>query len=183
MMSHPTIASAIDDFFRRPTLDRFLIAQLQVTESATYEPAANSLTNLELQLSRGSDISRSLPNLPISFQICPRFHYINARIREQEGDEVEMRRAISRLQSCLKMLASSGEGTADAPFKVTFLTDPDDVIRAFGETTRHQQLLATKNGYCDVITTHAGHDFWFDIEPLLERSSVSALSDQLVIGC
>ena len=79
------------------------------------------------------------------------------------------------MQLCLRAISETGEGTKDAPYQITYLTDTDDILRAFGESVRCQQLVGSPDGYRDVVTAHSGDEFWFDIESMLERSSQEAV--------
>ena len=45
-MSHATIDHAIQDFFRSPSVDRYLAAQFAIIESDEYEPAARQVLSL-----------------------------------------------------------------------------------------------------------------------------------------
>jgi len=177
-MSHATIDQSIQEFFRSPRVDRYRIAQLAIQNSSDYDPAARQVSGLESRLSVSrSDLSQDIQQIAPSYQLCPRFHYVQARISEQHGDASQMRTAIQRMQLCLRCIAETGDGTKASPFQITFLTDADDLVRAFGESVRCQQLVASPSGYRDVMTAHSGVEFWFDVESLLEHTSSEASAD------
>ncbi len=178
-MSHATIDHSIQEFFRSPRVDRYRIAQLAIQNSSDYDPSAREVLSLESRLSRvgGEDLFPEIQQISAAFQLCPRFHYLQARLSEIHGRMSEMRSAIQRMQLCLRSIAETGDGTKTSPFQITFLSDADDIVRAFGESVRCQQLVASPKGYRDVMTAHSGVEFWFDVESLLEHSSSEASAD------
>ena len=179
-MSHATIDQAIQDFFRSPSADRYLFGQSAIFESGNYDPAARQVVSLESRISAGHHpVFAELKQFSEAFQLCPRFHYVHARIYERMDDADSLRTAVQRMQLCLRAISETGDGTKNSPYQITYLTDADDVVRAFGETVRSQQLVASPDGYRDVLTAHSGEEFWFDVEMLLERTSQEAVLARL----
>jgi hypothetical protein len=104
--------------------------------------------------------------------MCPRFHYVEARIRENLGELASMNESIRRLRACLTAIIETGEGSKDSPFRITFMSDEDDVVRSFGEKVRCQQFVSRgPRQHFDVLTAHSGVEFWFDVSKLLLRHS------------
>lgn len=175
-MSHATIEHTILDFFRSPSVDRYIAARFAIFESDDYDPPARQVLSLESRISAGHyAVSAEISQFSPVFQLCPRFHYVHARISERNGDSGLVRTAVQKMQLCLRAIAETAEGTKDAPYQIIFLTDADDMVRAFGESVRYQQLVSSPNGYRDVLTAHSGEEFWFDVEMLLERTSEEAI--------
>lgn len=196
-MSNAFVEQTIHDFFRSPTVDCYLAAKRAACDSREYEPSARDLVALETSVARvkesqsltsrhGSSarfsnvaaaqqmIEADLHDLPSTYRLCPRWHYLAGRVAEWHGDQASVRSSVQKMQLCLRAIAESGDGTKESPYQITFLTDADDLIRAFGESVRHQQLVSSPDGYRDVVTAHSGIEFWFDVEVLLERTSQKA---------
>lgn len=173
-MNHALNIKASNAFFQRPSVAKFNAIQQIVFTSTDYDPAAESVIEIEQQLrnTNPGQLLRKLQQLPCEFDICPRMHYVEARLRESLGEVDVMQQAIKRLQICLEMIAESGEGTRDCPFVVTFVTDMDDIVRSFGEKVRYQQPVLSRIGQCDVLTSHSGIEFWFDVSKLARVRSM-----------
>jgi len=167
-MSHALNTKASNAFFQRPSVAKFNAIQQLVFASSDYDPAAESVTEIEQQLRHANPgrLLRRLEQLSCEFDICPRMHYVEARLRESLGEVDLMQQSIKRLQICLEMIAETGEGSRDSPFVVTFVTDMDDTVRSFGEKVRYQQPVLSKLGQFDVLTSHSGIEFWFDVSEL-----------------
>lgn len=174
-MSHATIDQTIRDFFRSPSVDRYVAAHFSIVESDDYEPAARQVLSLESRVSAGHHaVIAEIAQFSPAFQLCPRFHYVHARICERNKQAGSVRTAVQRMQLCLRAISETADGTKEDPYQITYLTDADDMVRALGESVRFQQLVASPDGYRDVLTAHSGEEFWFDVELLLERSSLEA---------
>ena len=179
-MSNASVDQAIHDFFRSPSVDYYLTAQLAILESDSYDPAARRVISLESRISSGYHaVAAELEHYGAEYQICPRWHYLGARIHERNRNRPGVRTSVQRMQLCLRAISETGDGTKDAPYRITFLTDTDDIVRAFGESVRYQQLVGGPDGYRDVVTAHSGDEFWFDVEMLLEHSSQEATTASL----
>ena len=167
-MSHALTNKATVDFLQEPTVARFKSLQQQVFASARHDPTASTLRAIESGLANDSPsrLLKSLDKLSSDYAICPRFHYVEARIRESLGELELMQTSIGRLKACLSMIAETGEGTPNSPFAVTFLTDMDDLVRSFGEQVRCQQPETKNAKQFDVLTAHSGEEFWFDVSPM-----------------
>ena len=70
------------------------------------------------------------------------------------------------------MISQTGSGTRQSPFSITFFTDQDDVMRSFGEAKRYQQAVTSQDRQLDVITSHEGIEFWFDVTNLAKFATL-----------
>ena len=172
-MSHALTEKTSREFLAAPTVSRFKAVQTLVFTSNDYDPSATALRAIEARLPMDSPVEliQELNQLPCSYQICPRFHYVKARTRESLGEVHEMQEAISHLRSCLAAIVATGDGSKQSPFEATFITDEDDVVRSFGERVRYQQVLSIEDRSLDVVTAHSGVEFWFDVTRLMERNA------------
>lgn len=174
-MSHALTAQRTREFFDAPDVHRFKAIRELVLSSTNYDPSVSPLLAIEARLATDSPVQllEECNQLARIYQICPRFHYVEARIRESLGEIQAMESAVHRLRACLRVIVGTGDGRKESPFLVTFITDEDDVVRSFGESVRYQQVLSVNGRKLDVVTAHSGIEFWFDATALIERSVVS----------
>ena len=170
-MSH-AIEQSIRCFLKQPAAQRLVELQAEAFDCASYDPSARQLLDLEsrLQCDDAAELLSELCQLDSIWELCPRYHFVKARIMETLRRPVEMRVAVKSMQSCLRGLMGTGEGTSHSPYCVTFLPDERDVMRVIGEEIRYRQVVFRSGRYCDVATSHTGHDVWFDVTPLVENS-------------
>ena len=170
-MSRVLSNPATQDFLKAPGIAGFRALQVLAFQADDFEPSARSLIQIELGL-RTNTPTKSLDELhalSAHYAICPRYHYVEARIRESLGELDTMQQSISLLKDCLRVLCETGDGSQESPFEVTFLTDMDDVVRSFGERVRYQQPVVAGEMQYDVLTAHSGIEFWFDVMNLVAR--------------
>jgi hypothetical protein len=170
-MSHALADS--QNFFETPTLVAYQNLQRLAFESPGYDPRVRQLLEIESQVAEASPAHslNALSRLPAYLQICPRFHYVTARVREILGETDEMRASIQKLRTCLQSIMESGEGTRRSPFCIAFLTDQDDVLMSVGEQKRYQQSATGAKCQFDVVTAHSGVEFWFDVTEISRKQS------------
>lgn len=176
-MGHALTKKFSQEFFEAPTAERFLELQQYAIEAADgYDFAASKLLALEAQLNTTSPstLLEELKSLPEIFQICPRYHYVEARIRESLGEVKQMQDSIGKLRACLRAIVETGEGSQESPFVITFVSDQDDVVRSLGEQVRCTTFLQAKDHSCDVVTAHSGVEFWFDVTPIVARRTLKS---------
>lgn len=158
-------------FFVDPNVDQFKDIQKRARLSPNYDPFCVELASIERNIADANPVEtlQRLDDLEEVHQACPRFHYVEARVYELLGEEEAMQAAIDRLQTCLKMIAETGDGTRESPYSIAFITDQDDLLRAFGEQKRCQQSVNSTNRQYDVLVAHSGEEFWFDVTDIAKR--------------
>jgi hypothetical protein len=139
-----------------------------------FDASAKPIGQLEARLRLGHphDVLDEVKRLDGFWRLCPRLHFVEARAWELLGDADRIARSVANMQNCLRGPLSTGEGAQDRPFLITFLTDERDVLRVIGEDFRCQRLLQRDRRVCDVVTSHAGQDIWFDVTDLVPRHAV-----------
>lgn len=178
-MSYAKIDERAEAFFQDPTADKLLALQPAAFVSAAYDPSANSVLRLEgtLPTHSPSDLLQQLYEHAWIWQLCPRFHYVQARIHELLGEVQLMDDAVLRMQDCLAALLETGEGTSHSPLRITFQTDEADIFRVLGEQIRTRHIVDRRERIFEVVTSHSGQDVWFDVTPMFEcRSEINQQS-------
>ncbi len=173
-MSHALIDRRLHSFLTHPTETRFRSLQRMVMADRDYDPLAQTILQLESRLHamEAESLLAEIEDLSWIWQLCPRLHFVQARTYEDLGQQDRMATCVATMQNCLRGLLSTGDGSKNAPFAVTFLTDQRDVLRVIGEEFRVQQLVRVNDRCCDVITSHDGCEVWFDVTEIVARLSV-----------
>ena len=169
-MSRALTEHGLQSFFVSPTGDEFAQLRNDALQTAGYDFLAASLVALERRLNheKPSILLKELGDISPSFHICPRYHYVDARIREALGEVTEMELSIDRLRACITAIVETGEGSRVDPFLGLFLTDQDDVLRAIGERSRSSAFVQEKAHAYDVVTAHSGSEYWFDVTDVVD---------------
>ncbi len=173
-MSHALIEQKLRSFHSHPTEKKFRWLQRFVMAEGDYDPRATAIMGLDSRVGATDPVKllKEIERLPWFWQLCPRLHFVQARAYEALGRKRRMSDCVAMMQNCLQGLLATGDGSEDAPYAVTFLTDQRDLLQVIGEDIRYQQLVRLDDRCCDVITSHAGNDVWFDVTELLERLNV-----------
>ena len=173
-MSHALIEQKLRSLHSHPTEKKFRWLRRFVMAEGDYDPGATAIVRLDSRVGATDPVKllQEMERLPWFWQLCPRLHFVQARAYEALDRKRRMSDCVARMQSCLQGLLATGDGSGDAPFAVTFLTDQRDILQVIGEDLRYQQLVQLDDRCCDVITSHAGNDVWFDVTELLERLTV-----------
>lgn len=108
-------------------------------------------------------VSQMLPEWSLS----PRVHFYAANAADHLGETetAEIERFV--FQACLEGLLATGNGTMQAPYQITYLSDEYDVLTALGLEPRTQALVDRRGLLCDVVQCTDDEEVWFELAGLL----------------
>ena len=98
-----------------------------------------------------------------AWALSPRIHFLAAVAAEECGDAGVAELERFTFQSCLEGILATGDGTADAPYLITYLSDEYDVLAALGLEPRSQTLVEQRGMLCDVAKCLDGEEIWFEL--------------------
>lgn len=181
-MSRALTKKSHQEFFETRNSKQFAQLQQLAIESDEYDFNVLQLVKLESQLNtcNPSQLLDAFEQLPEHLQVCPRYHYVAARLRESLGETERMQASIENLRACLTAIVEMAEGTQESPFSIAFVTDADDVLRSLGESTRCSAFVQNQNRSFDVMTAHSGHDFWFDVTKIVAKQPSSFIARAVI---
>lgn len=181
-MSRALTKKSHQEFFETRNSKQFAQLQKLAIESNEYDFNVTQLVKLEWKLNTcsPSQLLDAFQELPEHLQVCPRYHYVAARIHESLCETDRMQDSVEKLRACLTAIVEPAEGTRESPFFVAFVTDTDDVVRSLGESVRCSALVQNHDRSFDVMTAHSGHDFWFDVTKIVTKQPNSFV-DRAVI--
>ena len=176
-MSHATV-ERVESFFRTPSIAEFdLLRQLALADDE-FDPTALPVLLIERGLLEGEqplELLEAADQLGWLWQLCPRLHFVRARIYEQMGSDAPLRASVAKLQTCLKMLLKTGDGSKNRPYHVTFISDERDLLRTMGAELGPQTLVQDDSRWIDVVSHEEG-EVHFDVTELMVRSGAHDVS-------
>jgi hypothetical protein len=99
--------------------------------------------------------------------LSPRVHYLAAIAAEETGEADVAQVERFTFQACLEGILATGDGTADAPYLVTYVSDEYDVLATLGIEPRSQRLTERRGLLCDVLKGVDGEEVWFELTGVL----------------
>ncbi len=153
----------------------YLKVHAALTSHPEYNPYSRDLGQVGELIGQGryrearAKLDAAMPNLILS----PRAHGYGRVVAEKLGDAEEARRRDAVAQKCVEGILSTGEGSPDAPFVVSRVSDEYDVLRQLNKRMSFQSLKHVddeergKRAY-DVIRCTDQSEVWFDVTTVLE---------------
>jgi hypothetical protein len=148
------------------------VREALLDEVANASPEALSLTSLiELaELAAAGEFAALLERteeLSITWALSPRVHYLAAVAAEELGETETAELERFTFQACLEGILATGDGTPDAPYLITYVSDEYDVAAALGLEPRSQSLVEQPGYLCDVVKCLDGEEVWFELTGLV----------------
>ena len=177
-MRSSTIDERFVAFVDEPSSERFLFVREQVIGDPLYDPYSDDLRRLELfhEVGEFDVVLEEAAALEPIWRLSPRLHYLVGTAAMELGDiaSAELRKHYSR--ACMNALIETGDGTPDAPFLVTYLSDEYDLLRYMNAHVQGQQVAELDGAHFDILTTD-DDIFWFDVTDLIAAASRSSLNE------
>lgn len=166
-----TMKLNLKSFIENPTEENFLKLQLEVTSSEEYNPYSFEIYELESLLD-DEKFEEVVQYENINTILSPSFHFLKNYALEQlnrfEEAEIEYEIATSLLLG----IESTGNGTKEAPFIITRISDENDILMSLAENKSSQNLIEIDNTYFDVIKCESGKEIYFDITKPYLRNEI-----------
>lgn len=163
----------LQTFLESPTARTYRrVREALLEEMAAGEVAATSGSALaELaDLAAAEDYAALLKltdDLQPAWALSPRVHFYAALAAEALGESEIAEIERFTCQSCLDGILATGDGTADAPYLITYLSDEYDVLMALGLEPRSQVVVDRQGMLCDVARCADGEQVWFELSGLV----------------
>ncbi len=145
------------------------VREALVEELATLGPSAplSPVCLIELaELAASNQFTTLLERvdeLQPAWALSPRIHFLAAIAAEECGDIDVAELERFTFQSCLEGILATGDGTAAAPYLITYISDEYDVLAALGLEPRSQALVEQRGMLCDVARCLDGEEVWFEL--------------------
>jgi len=150
-------------FLEAPSRERFLKLQDEVKTEADFCSAGSFVHQLANLCQRGcyEQMFEQTEMMPFAWVASPSAHLYASIAAQQMGceDDADLERFVT--ESMLEGLLQTGDGSADQPFRVTYLSDRHDLLAYFSVNVEKQRLVRSPSGLMDVVTTTTGDDLCF----------------------
>jgi hypothetical protein len=163
----------LQSFLESPTARHYrrlraaLLEERDEQPQSAFDDRLQTLTDLFLTGDHAAVLDLSQDMQP-AWSMSPRVHFLAAQAAERLDDQplAELERFC--FQACLEGILATGDGTAEAPYCVTYLSDQYDVLSALGLEKRSQSLVDRRGMLCDVVKCTDGAEIWFELTGLLD---------------
>jgi hypothetical protein len=114
-----------------------------------------------------SELLDRADDLQPAWSLSPRVHYLAAVAAEETGETDIAQLERFTFQACLEGILATGNGTAESPYLITYLSDEYDVLGVLGLEPRSQALVDRHGLLCDVVKCLDGEEVWFELTGVL----------------
>jgi hypothetical protein len=169
-MRWSTIEERFNRFVTEPTCERYFGVRELILSATDYDPYSARLDEIATRFEAGefSAVLSACDALGSSWCLSPRVHFFAGVSALEKGENTRSQREKRCAHACLSGLMSTGEGTAEHPFRVTYISDEYDLLRSLRVSDfRGQELVDTGSCHCDLISCDDGAEYWFDVTDLL----------------
>ncbi len=163
-------------FLEAPSRDGFLKLQEEVQTDADFCPAGSFVDQLAdlCQCGCYEQMFEQTELMPFGWIASPSAHLYASIAAQQMGcaDDAELERFVT--ESLLQGLLETGDGSADDPYQVTYLSDRHDLLSYFSANVEKQHLVRSPAGMLDVVTTTTGDQLCFLLGDLVASSHLES---------
>lgn len=152
-------------FVAEPTGKHYLAAREAALKVARTNVSSRDFSRLtELAQSQAfADLMQAIEELPPTAQLSPRAHYLAWMAAEQMRDDEEAELERYLFAACLRGILETGCGSAEAPYRITHVSDEYDVLLALGRESISQRFIEREGRAYDVLRCNDGQDLWFEL--------------------
>ena len=161
------------EFLTDPTKETFLKCRELVINDPEYDPYSEDLENMQDLLNKGKSEEVILYK-NVNILLSPRAHIYKYFAYKELGDEKGRNIEMTIAQFIFECLVKTGEGTQDAPYMITRISDERDIVRQhLNKKDVSQNLIRDGDKIMDVLTMDDGTQLYFDIKVPYQRLAFS----------
>lgn len=161
------------NYLETPTSQGFAQLQAEVAAEPDFDPQGGFVFELEAACQRGDfrETYWRTNEMPFAWVASPAAHFFAGVAANEMGcyGEADLERFL--FQTVLEGLLATGDGSADAPYQITHLSDENDILAYFSVTQGTsqrvgQQLLRSADRLIDVVHCDDDTAIHFDVTRL-----------------
>ncbi|MBE4950746.1 DUF4919 domain-containing protein [Chryseobacterium culicis] len=161
------------EFLTDPTKETFLKCRELVINDPEYDPYSEDLENMQDLLNEGK-FEEVILYKNVNILLSPRAHIYKYFAYKELGDEKGRNIEMTIAQFIFECLVKTGEGTQDAPYMITRISDERDIVRQhLNKKDVSQNLIRDGDKIMDVLTMDDGTQLYFDIKVPYQRLAFS----------
>jgi len=150
-------------FLEAPTTEGFLQLQNEIQQEPDFCAVGSFVDQLAqwCEVGRYESMFEQTQQMPYSWVMSPSAHLYSAIAAEQmqQWDDAEIERFLT--ETMLQGLLSTGDGSLQQPFRVTYLSDCQDILAFFSADVLSRRTIRTDIGLLEVATTTENEDICF----------------------
>ena len=150
-------------FLEAPSRQGFLTLQEEVKQERDFCAAGSFVDRLAALCQAGcyETMFEQTELMPFSWIASPSAHLYASIAAEQMGysEDAQLERFLT--ESLLEGLLSTGDGSSQKPYRITYLSDRHDLLAYFSASVEKQHLIRSPQGLIDVVTTTTGDSLCF----------------------
>jgi hypothetical protein len=160
--------TAIERFFRTPSQRSYLDARRILVCRSSFDPTDFRVAEISMMAQAGDyeSLLEVIQSLDEVFALSTRCNFLGAVAATELGETAIAQHYKTRLQSCLRGVFATGDGSQRRPYQVTFLSDERDVLQSLGKTAVSQQRVETISRVYDMLECSDDTMVYFDISHL-----------------
>lgn len=156
-------------FLEAPTAGNYRVVRELLLDEWSEHCSSTALLELAELAAAGqfAAVLEQVETLQPHWALSPRVHFLAAVAAEELEDPelAELEKFV--FQACLEGILATGDGSADSPYLITYLSDEYDVLAALGLSPRSQSLVERGDMLCDVVKCDEGEQVWFELSGLI----------------
>lgn len=161
------------EFLTDPTKETFLKCRELVINDPEYDPYSEDIENIQTLLNEGK-FEEVIQYVNVNILLSPRAHIYKYFAYKELGDEKGRNIEMTIAQIIFECLEKTGDGTKDAPYIITRISDERDLIRHhLNKQDVSQNLIRDGDKIMDALTLDDGTQLYFDIKDPYQRLAFS----------
>ncbi len=153
------------EFLEQPDKTRYLRVRGAIIGSLEFDMFSDGLGRLEEMVLAGehASVPALVPELMPNWLLSPRVHQLLSQSAAERGEEDRAKGEHTLAIACANAIAQTGDGSRDAPYIVTHVSDEYDVATASGKTVTQQRRETSDGRALDVLLLDDGSALYFDV--------------------
>jgi len=168
LRSH-TMQNELERFLAHPTARHYLRVRKLILQDAQLRPRTADLVRLHQLFEAGQfqQVLDAAERMLPAWALSPRLYWLTAFAAQELGhtDDAELDRFL--YQSCLAGITATGDGSRQAPYVITYLSDEAEWLQWSGRRAQQRGLVRIARGYCDCVQCQDGSEVFFLLDSSL----------------
>lgn len=153
------------EFLERPDKTRYLRVRSAIIGSVEYDMFSDGLSRLEELIESGDHqaVPALVPELMPNWLLSPRVHQLLSASATERGEPDRAKGEHTLAVACANAITQTGDGSMDAPYVVTHVSDEYDIAAAMDRNVTTQKRENHNGLALDILVMEDGSQLCFDV--------------------